>query len=111
MVQYRIAVAVYRFTRGHPGSTRTIINAIADRPDLASDLRSLLSETLAGADVPLARRLLNDLLRGVPDEWLETLITLSAARDRDQARRTRSRRISGRCGSSPSPTRPGSAGR
>lgn len=82
--------AVHRFTGGHPGSTRRLLDAVVETGGEVSQLARLLEaqpEHLGGQTVQ--EHILGELLVDVPDgkypgAW-EALTTCSAARDMDQA--------------------------
>lgn len=87
----RVSDTVFRFTRGHPGSTRHVLEAIQAHSSDPMDLRELLhpaepgrarSDPAIAAHGPAAR-----LLTGTPNEVINDLITCSAARTQDEAER------------------------
>ena len=91
----RVTAMVHGFTGGHPGSTRLVLDAIAERPDAAVDLPTLLAAPAPGVLGPVARtvehRLRDELLQGVPTGAVEDLVTCAAARNLDQASRLAAR--------------------
>ena len=91
----RVTAMVHGFTGGHPGSTRLVLDAIAERPDAAVDLPTLLAAPAPGVLGPAARtvehRLRDELLQGVPTGAVEDLVTCAAARNLDQASRLAAR--------------------
>ncbi|MCX2731970.1 hypothetical protein OOZ19_17140 [Saccharopolyspora sp. NFXS83] len=87
----RVSDTVFRFTRGHPGSTRHVLDAIQAHAADPIDLRDLLPPAELGAAQqdpaiavhgPVAR-----FLAGTPGEAVNDLITCSAARTQDEAER------------------------
>ena len=78
-----VASAVYRYTRGHTGTARALLGAMASsgETDLATILERADQEAHDG--VPLADGLLADLLIGVEEQTVHDLVTCSAARDRE----------------------------
>ncbi|HEY9474921.1 MAG TPA: hypothetical protein VIS06_13845, partial [Mycobacteriales bacterium] len=91
----RVTAMVHGFTGGHPGSTRLVLDAIAERPDAAVDIPALLAApepgVLGPAPKTVERRLRDELLRGVPAGAVEDLTTCAAARDIDHASRLAAR--------------------
>lgn len=85
----RVTSAVYRYTGGHPIAVRILLDAMAEseETDLAALLEAPDPEIKEGNPPPLADRLLRRLLRRLPAEATEDLVTCSAARDRELALR------------------------
>lgn len=87
----QVTAGVHGFTGGHPGSTRLLLDAIAERPELALDLPALLASAEPGVLGPASRtvedRMRDELLDGVPGGVLADLVACAAARDADQASR------------------------
>ncbi|MFC9977063.1 hypothetical protein ACFVH6_39800 [Spirillospora sp. NPDC127200] len=85
----RVALAVHAFTRGHPGATDLVLEALAARPEDLPDLRRALERRLPGehGDRPLRDRLRGRLLGDAADRGglADTLVTCAAAPDLDQA--------------------------
>jgi hypothetical protein len=87
----RIAAAVYRLTCGHPGSTRLLLDAIAEQPDSPIDLRSVLDQAEPGGTGSLSvrERVVAGFLQGFPKEEeaaaIGDLVTCAAARDLEEA--------------------------
>src|SRR5205823_4207358 len=71
----RIAAQVYRFTRGHPGSTRLVLDAIAEEPAASVELRSVLRQPEPGdrSEGTVRQTLLKRFLRGYRPEALQDL--------------------------------------
>lgn len=86
----RITSAVHRFTGGHPGATRSLIDVIAEAPDSRRDLNAALTavkpQQLDVEPTTVEAELVSQFLSDIPDED-EDLVTLSAAQDRDRAQR------------------------
>lgn len=85
-----VSSAVYRFTSGHPGSVRILLDAIAEHPDHPADLLAILNskETGPGGVLPrtVEKALRDHLLAGVSDESDGAdLVTCAAARDKEAA--------------------------
>jgi ABC-type branched-subunit amino acid transport system substrate-binding protein len=85
----RVTSAVYRYTGGHPIAVSILLDAMAEseETDLAALLEAPDPEIKEGNQPPLADRLLRRLLRRLPAEATEDLVTCSAARDRELALR------------------------
>lgn len=85
----RVTSAVYRYTGGHPIAVRILLDAMAEseETDLAALLEAPDPEVKEGNPPPLADRLLRRLLRRLPAEATEDLVTCGAARDRELALR------------------------
>jgi hypothetical protein len=87
----QLAESIYRFTRGHPGSTRLLIKAIAERPDDAMGLPSILDRREPGAQGSATVRgtLETSFLAGFPkgEAAMHDLVTCAAARDLPEASR------------------------
>ena len=90
-----VATMVHRFTSGHPGSTRSLLHAIAEHPDKQGDLLGLLGEPDTTMGAPghrtVEESLLSRLLDGIPPGAVDDLATCSGARDRGAALRLASR--------------------
>jgi hypothetical protein len=87
----RITTAVHGFTDGHPGSTRLLLDAIAEQPVGGTNLHTILDAIEPGAlesePLTVEQRLLRRFLQGIPTDAWEDLVTIAAARDRAQALR------------------------
>jgi hypothetical protein len=84
-----VGEAVHRLTRGHPESTGYVLRRLQDEPDLVDDLDRLLRRDGPDPGTPVHRHLLRPFVRGLDegeDDLLDALVTLSAARDRTEAR-------------------------
>ena len=79
-----VASAVYRYTHGHPDSTRRLLNEAATTH--STDLAAILDSARPGGP-PLADRLLDDMLAGASEQTVEDLVTYSAARNKEAAMR------------------------
>lgn len=83
----RVGNTVHRLTHGHPEATEFILQKLRVEPDLVDDIRVLLDRR-GPSGIPIGRHLLTPFVRGlradrhVDDSMVESLITLSAARDR-----------------------------
>jgi hypothetical protein len=86
-----VAMLLYRFTGGHPASTRLMLDAATDRPMRRVDLDHLLDRPAAHDARPAAptlqHRLLRHLLPGLPERAVDDLAACAAARDADLAER------------------------
>lgn len=84
----RIATMVHRFTSGHPGSTRLLLEAIVERGEAPTGLRTILESGEPGELEPSGRTveecLRDELLADVPADALADVVTSAAARDLDQ---------------------------
>jgi hypothetical protein len=94
----RLAARIHTFTRGHPEAVDLLLKAAVERAAADVELNDLLSWRPDGAagssrQPDRAEMLLQRLLPTALDDEVEDLVTLSAARDRDQivrlARRTK----------------------
>ncbi|MGW0892896.1 AAA family ATPase [Saccharopolyspora sp. NPDC002578] len=87
----RVSETVFRFTHGHPGATRHVLDEIQVRSTDPIDLRDLLHppEIAAAQQDPAVAAYgpAAPLLAGIPKEVLNDLITCSAARTQDEAER------------------------
>jgi hypothetical protein len=89
--RHAVTSVVHRFTSGHPGSTRVLLDAMAEHPDSPADLLAILEGPEPG--VLAARRrtveesLLERLIEGIPGEAAEDLVTCAAARHKEAALR------------------------
>jgi hypothetical protein len=87
----RVAAAVHRFTDGHPGTTRLLLEAVSDRRagavDLPAVLRAPAPSVLGPARVTTGQVLLDSFVHDVPEAVVEDLVTCSAARHVDEAAR------------------------
>ncbi len=86
----RVTKAVHRFTGGHPGSTRLVLDAFAVRstiPELRVVLEELEPGGLASGDRRVEDRIIDQFLHGMPDEVVTDLVTCAAAHDLTQASR------------------------
>lgn len=87
----RVSDTVFRFTQGHPGSTRQVLDAIQAHTTDPVDLRDLLHPVAAelGAAQPDPDVAVHGpaapFLDGIPGETLSDLVTVSAARNQDEA--------------------------
>jgi hypothetical protein len=79
-----VAAAIYRYTHGHPGCTRRLLNEVAVTHN--TNLAAILDSAGPG-DPPLADRLLDDMLAGASEQTVEDLVTFSAARNKEAAMR------------------------
>jgi hypothetical protein len=79
-----VASAVYRYTHGHPGCTRRLLDEIAATRN--TDLAALLDAARPDGP-PLADRLLRDMLTGASEQTVKDLVTCSAARNKEAALR------------------------
>jgi hypothetical protein len=77
------ASAVYRYTDGHTGTARALLNAMKQAGQ--ADLAAVLGRARPGASAPLADELLADLLAGASARATDNLVTASAARDQEAA--------------------------
>ncbi|MCO5996236.1 hypothetical protein [Actinoallomurus rhizosphaericola] len=82
----RIAAMVYHFTGGHPGATRSLLDAIARQPEGPYDVRALLDRTDDHGGT-LGERLLGDLLAHCTKRQADKLVIAAAARDQDESDR------------------------
>jgi hypothetical protein len=83
-----LARRVHAFTCGHPDSTRLLLEAVAERRTAQVELAEVLDRPVPGAlpqTSTVEERLRANLLAGVPEDDVANLITMSAARDKDQA--------------------------
>jgi ABC-type branched-subunit amino acid transport system substrate-binding protein len=86
----QVAASVYRFTRGHPGSTAMLIDAFVTNGGRPVPLKSLLQarlddpvgEAQAGS---VEEQMLHALVGDTSGPSIENLVTCSAARDFEQA--------------------------
>lgn len=87
----RITAAVYQLTRGHPGSTSLVLDAIAEQPDGPFDLTSVLAQPEPGSlgTRTVRERLLDSFLHGSSKEEgpMTDLVSCTAARDLEEASR------------------------
>jgi hypothetical protein len=84
-----VTSAVHRFTSGHPGSVRALLDAVAEHPDNPYDLEAILASPEPGLSAARPRtieeRLLCALRTGIPDEIVEDLTTCAAAQHKRAA--------------------------
>lgn len=84
-----IAAAVHRFTNGHPGATRLMLDAIHAGIANPTELRTLLVSAepaeLGAEPATVEQRLLDQFLLGVSDAVFQDLVTCAAAQDLNQA--------------------------
>lgn len=84
-----VSSAVYRFTSGHPGSVRILLDEIAEHPDHPADLLAILGNKETGPagtnDRLVEESLRAHLLAGVPDGDRDDLETCAAARNKETA--------------------------
>ncbi|HEY2577087.1 MAG TPA: hypothetical protein VGI74_12335 [Streptosporangiaceae bacterium] len=87
--RHLVTSAVHRFTGGHPGSTRTLLDAVAEHPGNPAGLRAILASPEPGLSTARRRTveegLLCPLRAGIPDEAVEDLVTCAAARNKKAA--------------------------
>jgi hypothetical protein len=87
----QVTSAVHSFTRGHPGATRMLLDAIAEQPDRPFDLLRILAApepgVLAAGRRTVEERLLSRLTEGLPADAVEDLATCAAARHEEAALR------------------------
>lgn len=90
-INQRVTTAVHWFTAGHPGSTRLLLDAIAERPEERTDLHTVLEvldpNALGAESATVEQRLLDQFRHGMSEDVLADLVTLAAAQDRDRALR------------------------
>ncbi len=88
--RHAVTSAVHRFTSGHPGATRMMLDAIAEHPDQPADLLTILGfpepGVLAGSRT-VEESLLRRLTEGMRADALADLATCAAARDEEAALR------------------------
>jgi hypothetical protein len=86
-----VTSAVHRFTAGHPGATRMMLEAIAEHPDKPLELLGILTGPEPGVLSPggrtLEEGLLHRLTEGIPPEAMADLITCAAAHQKEPALR------------------------
>lgn len=86
-----VATGVYRFTDGHPGTTRILLDAISDRrtdpKDLGALLRGPAPSVVGQPSATTGEVLLDSFLHGVSSTVRADLVTCSAARNLDDAAR------------------------
>src|SRR5262249_21184150 len=87
-----IAEAVYRMTGGHPAATSLILQDLEIRPELTDDLDQILRRTAPGGEGRVEDYLVDQIVAGlsphqrVDPQLRQDRMTLSAARDRAEAR-------------------------
>jgi hypothetical protein len=87
-----VADSVHRLTQGHADATALVLRALEAAPELVDQPHTILSSTAASGST-VESRLLDGFLaalsphRRVDESSRDWLITLSAARDQDEARR------------------------
>lgn len=79
-----VSRVVHRFTGGHPGSTRLLLDAVGATPGEGADLPRLL-DARPGGHAPVQERIADVLLADFPDYARADLTTSAAAHDIDQA--------------------------
>lgn len=88
---HRIATSVHRFTRGHPGTTRLLLDQFAELGGGDAELGRLLEfrdvDRWGEQAGSVEQRMLRPLLAELPDDVVEDLVTCSASRDLDDATR------------------------
>jgi hypothetical protein len=80
-----LASAVYRYTCGHPGGVRAIVDAVARTK--TTDLAAILDLRQPGSQQALGETLLNRLLRDLSPDEAADLVTCSAAAEQEAALR------------------------
>lgn len=80
-----LASAVYRYTCGHPGGVRAMVDAVARTK--TTDLTAILDLRPPGASRVLGETLLSRLLRDLSPEEAADLVTCSAAMEQEAALR------------------------
>jgi hypothetical protein len=86
-----VTSAVHRFTAGHPGATRVMLDAIAEHPENPADLLAILGRpepgVLALGGRTVEESLLSRLTEGMHPEAVADLATCAAARSEEAALR------------------------
>jgi hypothetical protein len=89
--RHAVTSAVHRFTAGHPGATRMLLDAIAEHPDQPADLLATLGRpepgVLAAGSRSVEESLLRRLTEGMPPDAVTDLATCAAARNEEAALR------------------------
>jgi hypothetical protein len=85
--QQFLVPALYRFTGGHLGSVRLVVDAIALTPPGPVSLPGLLARRPAAGRPPLEEELLGQFLSGLGQDTVEDLVTCAAAWDIDRTSR------------------------
>jgi hypothetical protein len=89
--RHAVTSAVHRFTAGHPGATRTLLEAIAEHPDEPADLLAILSSpepgVLSAGSRTVEESLLRRLTEGMRPAAVADLATCAAARNEEAALR------------------------
>jgi hypothetical protein len=84
-----VPAMIYKFTGGHPRSTRCLLAAIAEHPRDPVDIGRLLDGPHDPGDRSrtVGEQLLDDLLIGFSSRQRDQLVTIAAARNREEAER------------------------
>ena len=85
--QQLLVPALYRFSGGHLGSVRLVVDAIAAAPPGPVSLPDLLARRPGAGRVTLEEELLGQFLPGLGQHTVEDLVTCAAAWDIDRASR------------------------
>jgi len=84
-----LATRVHAVTEGHPASTRLLLAAVAERGTAEVELADVLAwpppDELKPSEATVAAEIGARLLTGVPDDDVENLVTIAAARGKNQA--------------------------
>ncbi|MBV9314392.1 MAG: hypothetical protein JO100_11810 [Pseudonocardia sp.] len=90
-----VANAVHRLTSGHAAATKLVLRDLQAAPQLIDDMDRILRRQAPDAQRSIEQFLLDRIVAGLslhqrvdPDLW-QDLVTLSAARDRDEAQELR----------------------
>jgi len=90
-IRRSVTSAVHRFTGGHPGATRMMLDAIAEHPEKPLELLGILTGPEPGVLSPggrtLEEGLLHRLTEGISSEAMADLTTCAAARKEEAALR------------------------
>lgn len=81
----RVPAMICQFTDGQPFATRRLLEAIPEDPKGRLDVGALLDAPDGDRGTTVGDRLFDGLLTGVSDHQRELLVTMSAARDQDEA--------------------------
>jgi hypothetical protein len=89
--RHAVTYAVHRFTVGHPGATRMLLDAIAEHPEKHADLLAILACPEPGVLAPASRTVEESLVRrlteGMHVDAVADLATCAAARNEEAALR------------------------
>jgi hypothetical protein len=89
--RHAVTSAVHRFTAGHPGAARMLLDALAEHPDEPADLLTILGfpepAVLAAGGRSVEEGLLRRLTEGMRPDAVADLVTCAAARNEEAALR------------------------